>query len=40
MVFENEIFPFKDGFQKKESNMSDNALPKWIKISKKKDSTG
>ena len=34
-AFENEILPFKNGFQKQESDMSDNALPKWVKVGKK-----
>ena len=40
-AFENGIFPFKVEFQKKESDRSDNALPKWVKVGKKKkDSVG
>ena len=35
-AFENRIFPFKDGFQKKEPDMSDIALPKWVKVGKKR----
>ena len=34
--FENEVFPFKNGFQKKESDISDNALPKRVKVGKKR----
>ena len=35
-AFENGVFPFKDGFQKKESDMSDKALPDWVKVGKKR----
>ena len=34
--FENEVFPFKDGFQKKESGMSDKSIQNWVKEDKKK----
>ena len=35
-VFEDGVFSFNDGFQKKtESDMSDNALPNWVKEDKK-----
>ena len=30
-AFENRVFPFKDGFQKKESIMSNKVLPDWVK---------
>ena len=30
-AFENGVFLFKDGFQKKESDMSDKALQDWVK---------
>ena len=30
-AFENRVFPFKDRFWKKESDMSDKALPDWVK---------
>ena len=33
---ENEVFPFKDGFGKKESDMSDKALPDQVKVDKKR----
>ena len=35
-AFKNGVFPFKDGFQKKESDMSDKALPDWVKVGKKR----
>ena len=35
-AFENRVFPFKDGFQKKESDMSDKALPDWVKKDKER----
>ena len=35
-AFEDEVFPFKDGFQKKESQISDKALPNWVKVDKKR----
>ena len=36
-AFENGVFPFNDGFQKKkELDMSDKALPDWVKVSEKK----
>ena len=34
--FENEVFPFKDGFQKKESGMSDKSIQNWVKEDKKR----
>ena len=34
--FENEVFPFKDGFQKKESGMSDKSIQNWVKEDNKK----
>ena len=35
-VFEDGVFSFNDGFQKKkESDMSENALPNWVKEDKK-----
>ena len=35
-AFENGVFPFKDGFQKKKgSDMSDKALPDCVKVGKK-----
>ena len=33
-AFENGVFPFKDGFQKKGSHMSDKALSDWVKVGK------
>ena len=35
-AFENGVFPFKDGLKKKESNMSDKALPDWVKVEEKR----
>ena len=35
-AFENGVFPFKDGFRKKESDMSDKALPDWAKVDEKR----
>ena len=29
-AFENGVFPFRDGFQKKESGISDKALSDWV----------
>ena len=34
--FENEVFPFKGGFQKKESGMSDKSIQNWVKEDKKR----
>ena len=37
-AFENGVFPFKDGFQKKkkrESDMAHKALPEWVNVIKK-----
>ena len=34
--FENEVFPFEDGFQKKESGMSDKSIQNWVKEDKKR----
>ena len=34
-AFENGFFLFSDGFQKKESGMSDKSLPNWVKVDKK-----
>ena len=33
---ENGVFPFNDGFQKKESDASDKALPDWVNVEKKR----
>ena len=35
-VFQVAVFRFKNGFQKKESDMLDKTLPDWVKVSKKK----
>ena len=35
-AFENGVFPFSYGFQKEKPDMSDKALPCWIKVSKKR----
>ena len=35
-AFENRVFPFSDGFQKKESVMSDKSLSDWVKVGKKR----
>ena len=35
-TFEDGVFLFKDGFQKEESDMSDKALPDWVKVDEKK----
>ena len=35
-AFESRVFPFKDGFRKKESDMSDKALPDWVKVNEKR----
>ena len=36
-AFENEVFPFRDGFQKKkESGTSDKSLPNWVKADKER----
>ena len=35
-AFKDEIFPFEDGFQKKESDMSDKPLPNWTRVDKKR----
>ena len=36
-AFENKVFPFSDGFQKKkESGMSDKLLQNWVKVGKKR----
>ena len=35
-AFQNGGFPLKDGFKKKESDMSDKALPNWVKVDKKR----
>ena len=34
-AFENGFFRFSNGFQKKESGMSDKSLPNWVKVDKK-----
>ena len=34
-ALENGVFPFKDGFRKKQSDVSDKTLPYWIKGDKK-----
>ena len=33
-AFENRVLPFEDGFQKKESDMSDKGLPDRVKVGK------
>ena len=33
-AFENRVFPFKDGFRKKESGVSDKTWPYWVKVDK------
>ena len=35
-TFKDEIFPFEDEFQKKESDMSDKPLPNWTRVDKKR----
>ena len=35
-AFENRVFPFTDGFQKKKSDMSHKLLPNWVKVEKKR----
>ena len=35
-AFEDRVFLFKDGFWKKESDMSDEALPDWVKVDKER----
>ena len=35
-AFENGVFPFNYGFQKEKPDMSDKALPNWVKVSKKR----
>ena len=35
-AFENKFFPFKDGFREKESDMSDKALPDWVKVNEER----
>ena len=35
-AFENGLFPFNFGFQKEKPDMSDKALPNWVKVSKKR----
>ena len=35
-AFENRVFPFKYGFQKEKPNISNKALPNWVKVSKKR----
>ena len=34
-AFENRAFLFNDRFQEQESDMSDKALPDWVKVDKK-----
>ena len=35
-AFVNRVFPFNYGFQKEKPDMSDKALPNWVKVSKKR----
>ena len=35
-AFENRFFPFKDGFRKKKSYISDKALPDWVKVNEER----
>ena len=35
-AFEDKVFLFKDKFQKEESDMSDKALPNWVKVDEKR----
>ena len=35
-AFENGVFPFNYGFQKEKLDMSDEVLPNWVKVSKRK----
>ena len=35
-TFESGVFPFRDGFRKKESDASDKPLPDWVNVDKKR----
>ena len=35
-AFENEVFPFSYGFQKKKPDISDKSLQDWVKVSEKR----